>query len=73
MLVATGYNQKPTNRATLTLPTLLNVRYRDLLLLTSKQTDCLAKETCNIPLDNPQVSKELIKPQSSCAPGSGCR
>lgn len=39
----------------------------DNFLLTTKQTDCLAKENCGIPLIDLSVEKG-----SSCAPGSGC-
>ena len=36
-------------------------------LLTSKQTDCLAKENCGVP-----IQKSEIQSASSCAPNSGC-
>jgi hypothetical protein len=36
-------------------------------LLTTKQTDCLAKNSCGIP----EPKKEL-SPSNSCQPGSGC-
>ncbi|CAH0998826.1 hypothetical protein LEM8419_00143 [Neolewinella maritima] len=43
----------------------------DGLALTSRQTDCLARETCDI--SQPATSlTNLIAPGSSCAPGSGC-
>ncbi len=37
-------------------------------LLTSKNTDCLAKDKCNIPLETIPVSVQ----SSSCKPNSGC-
>lgn len=39
-------------------------------LLTSKMTDCLAKDKCGIPQEKPRVKLSNI--QNSCAPGSGC-
>ncbi len=36
-------------------------------LLTTKETDCLARNACNIPEE-----KVLTPSESSCAPGSGC-
>tara|TARA_R110000868_G_scaffold373305_3_gene637254 strand:- start:117 stop:569 length:453 start_codon:yes stop_codon:yes gene_type:complete len=36
-------------------------------LLTSKQTDCLAKENCGVP-----IQKSEIQSTNSCAPNSGC-
>jgi hypothetical protein len=36
-------------------------------LLTSKQTDCLAKENCGIP-----VEKLQVKASNDCVPGGGC-
>jgi hypothetical protein len=43
-------------------------------LLTSKQTDCLAKDNCGIPADKIKVKIGEWKPKetSSCAPDSGC-
>ncbi len=42
-------------------------------LLTSKQTDCLAKEKCGIPLEKPRIKpSELQKAASTCSPNSGC-
>ncbi len=37
-------------------------------LLTSKNTDCLAKDKCNIPLETIAVSS----PNTACKPNSGC-
>ncbi|MEZ4923970.1 MAG: DUF6428 family protein, partial [Crocinitomicaceae bacterium] len=44
-------------------------------LLTSKTTDCLAKDNCGIPADKLKVSlSDLGKPKESscCTPGGGC-
>jgi hypothetical protein len=42
-------------------------------LLTSKQTDCLAKDNCGIPSDKIKTTiGEWKEKESSCAPGSGC-
>ncbi|WP_116106968.1 DUF6428 family protein [Lewinella sp. IMCC34191] len=45
----------------------------DGLVLTTKLTDCLAKDNCGVP-DKPKVSLSAFtaKSASSCAPGSGC-
>ncbi|MDF4203284.1 DUF6428 family protein [Maribacter sp. SA7] len=40
--------------------------------LTSKQTDCLAKDNCGIPAEKPKLNLSEMDQQSSCAPGSGC-
>ena len=40
-------------------------------LLTSKQTDCLAKDSCGIPEEKPKVKLSELT-ANSCAPGSGC-
>lgn len=41
--------------------------------LTSKQTDCLAKEQCGIPQEKQKISlASLVSKETSCAPGSGC-
>ncbi len=40
-------------------------------LLTNKQTDCLAKDKCGIPMDKPKVKLSELQPQS-CDPNSGC-
>ncbi len=40
-------------------------------LLTIKQTDCLAKEKCGIPIE--KKTEELYNPKEpSCIPGNGC-
>jgi hypothetical protein len=41
-------------------------------LLTSKQTDCLAKDNCGIPAKKPRVRLSQLQTQESCEPGSGC-
>lgn len=41
--------------------------------LVSKQTDCLAKETCGITsANNETVASERIESAAVCTPGSGC-
>ncbi|MBR9854284.1 MAG: hypothetical protein GYB37_06850 [Algicola sp.] len=41
-------------------------------LLTSKETDCLAKDNCGIPTEKPKVKLSEIQSTQSCTPGSGC-
>ena len=41
-------------------------------VLTSKVTDCLAKDNCGIPQKKPKIELSEIQSTSSCAPGSGC-
>ena len=41
-------------------------------LLTSKATDCLAKDNCGVPESKPKVKISEIPVQNACAPGSGC-
>ena len=43
-------------------------------ILTTKQTDCLAKDNCGIPAEKLKVNLSDLKkqPVTSCAPGSGC-
>jgi hypothetical protein len=42
-------------------------------LLTSKHTDCLAKENCGIPVTKPKVKlSQLQASGGSCSPDSGC-
>ncbi|WP_282055970.1 DUF6428 family protein [Maribacter luteus] len=41
-------------------------------LLTTKQTDCLAKDNCGIPAVKPKLKLSEIQAANSCAPGSGC-
>ena len=39
-------------------------------LLTTTQTDCLAKDSCGIPYEKEQLS--TVNQSTSCEPGSGC-
>lgn len=42
-------------------------------LLTTKKTDCLAKDNCGIPQKKPRLNlSELQSNSQSCNPGSGC-
>ncbi|SIS99318.1 hypothetical protein SAMN05421766_106151 [Zobellia uliginosa] len=41
-------------------------------LLTTKQTDCLAKENCGIPTEKPKLQFSDLGQGSSCDPKSGC-
>jgi len=41
-------------------------------LLTTKQTDCLAKEQCGIPEVKPKVQLKDLDQKPSCAPGGNC-
>ena len=42
-------------------------------LLTTKQTDCLAKDNCGIPAEKPRISlSELQNASACCEPSSGC-
>lgn len=41
-------------------------------LLTSKHTDCLAKDSCGIPAEKPKVRLSEMATQSCCTPNSGC-
>lgn len=41
-------------------------------ILTSKQTDCLAKENCGIPAQKPKVKLADLQNKNSCSPGGGC-
>lgn len=43
-------------------------------LLTTKLTDCLAKDKCGIAQEKPKVELSQLQEQTSntCAPGSGC-
>ena len=40
-------------------------------LLTTKQTDCLAKDNCGIPVQKKMIDLGSLS-ANSCAPGSGC-
>jgi len=41
-------------------------------LLTTTQTDCLAKDKCGIPQEKPKVKLSELQTQSCCDPSSGC-
>jgi len=41
-------------------------------LLTSKQTDCLAKENCGVPVAKPKLKFADLPTATSCDPNSGC-
>lgn len=41
-------------------------------LLTTKQTDCLAKDQCGIPTDKPKKKLSELTPTTCCEPNSGC-
>lgn len=42
-------------------------------VLTSKQTDCLAKDNCGIPTQKPKIKlSELQQAKTCCDPTSGC-
>ena len=41
-------------------------------LLTTKQTDCLAKDNCGIPAEKPKLQFSDLGQGSSCDPKSGC-
>lgn len=44
-----------------------------LFLLTTTQTDCLAKDKCGIPQQKPKIRLSTLHAQESgCTPGSGC-
>lgn len=40
-------------------------------LLTSKETDCLARDKCGVPAEKPKVKLSELQ-NSGCVPGSGC-
>ncbi|WP_425235679.1 DUF6428 family protein [Ulvibacterium sp.] len=43
-------------------------------LLTSKETNCLAKEKCGVPVEKPKIKMAGLQELNTnpCAPGSGC-
>lgn len=41
-------------------------------LLTTKQTDCLAREKCGVPTEKPKVKLSELKNTACCDPNSGC-
>ncbi len=41
-------------------------------VLTSKQTDCLAKDQCGIPEEKPKIKITNLNSEAQCTPGGGC-
>lgn len=41
-------------------------------LLTSKQTDCLAKDKCGIPVEKLTVKQQELDAEPCCSPGGNC-
>ena len=41
-------------------------------LLTTKLTDCLARDKCAVPAEKPKVKLSGLSLESSCVPGGGC-
>ena len=41
-------------------------------VLTTKKTDCLAKESCGIPVEKPKVQLAAMGNDATCAPGGNC-
>lgn len=41
-------------------------------LLTVKQTDCLAKDHCGIPIEKPKLNLTNLNKSTVCEPNSGC-
>ena len=41
-------------------------------LLTTKQTDCLARDKCEVPTSKPKVKISELQTESCCSPTSGC-
>lgn len=41
-------------------------------LLTTKRTDCLAKEKCGIPEEKQKIKLSALQTSGCCDPGSGC-
>lgn len=41
-------------------------------VLVSKQTACLASDSCGIPSQKPKVKLSDLKSQNTCTPGGGC-
>jgi len=45
----------------------------DIFTLTNKQTDCLAKDNCGVPIDMQKINLSNLPIQAaSCTPGGGC-
>lgn len=41
-------------------------------MLTSTETDCLAKDKCGIPVEKVKINMADLSNSNSCTPGSGC-
>lgn len=41
-------------------------------LLTTKETDCLAKDQCGVPSEKPRVQLSAAQSENACTPGGGC-
>ena len=41
-------------------------------LLVNKQTDCLAKDKCGIPIEKTEVKLSTLTDESCCSPGGNC-
>jgi len=41
-------------------------------LLTTKQTDCLAKDDCGVPEEKPKMKLSTLSSEPSCTPGGNC-
>lgn len=41
-------------------------------ILTTKQTDCLAKDQCGIPTEKPKIKMSSLQESNCCTPESGC-
>lgn len=41
-------------------------------LLTTKETDCLAKDQCGIPIKKPRIRISNLNAESCCSPDGGC-
>jgi len=41
-------------------------------LLTTTQTDCLAKDECNVPTEKVKFDLSSLAAENSCTPGGGC-
>ncbi len=41
-------------------------------LLTTKQTDCLARDKCNVELPKVKINLSELTAETSCTPGGGC-
>ncbi|MCH2021969.1 MAG: DUF6428 family protein [Saprospiraceae bacterium] len=46
--------------------------YNGRFFLISKQTDCLAKDKCDIPVHKPKIQLSQLKNNSCCSPNDNC-